>query len=91
MLKNSKIKIKRKRVTLKKIICICSTGIWIQGLLLARQALNLLSHTLSPFYFNYFSARVSDLPRQLQTVILLPKGYCMTRNTDMHHYTGLIG
>jgi hypothetical protein len=38
-----------------------STGIWSQGLALTRQALYHLNHTLSPFYFSYFSDRVSHL------------------------------
>jgi hypothetical protein len=39
----------------------CSSGVWTQGLALARQVLYLLSHTPSPFCSPCFSNRISHL------------------------------
>jgi hypothetical protein len=41
------------------------TGVWTQGLTLAREVLHCLSHASSPFCFSYFSDRVSCFGRGL--------------------------
>jgi hypothetical protein len=56
-------------VCLGFFLCVCGTGVWIQGFALAKQALYHLSHTSSPFCSGYFGDLVSwtICPGWLQT------------------------
>jgi hypothetical protein len=68
--------------------CFGETRVWIQGFVLAKQALYHFIHTSSPFCSGYFGHRVSWIicPGWSWTVILHISDSQATRITDVSHH-----